>query len=178
MDNFKCYKIHSSIKPKLKDELINMLKNMFKLFSEQVIFGHIVQLIIWGIFENIKLELQKDCVKCGQFKVTLECTWDFVNSFFNWSYQVAIIVLGKLPPTWEQEGTTMAHTIAYLVKMYNILTCLVVNTIQIEVHLVTIRRCWTWETKWNKYVQVLGIENKRQITIVVSSSMNGSLLPL
>jgi len=156
MDNFKCYRIHCSIlktKPKLKDELINMLKNMFKLFSKQGMFAHIIQLILWGIFENIKLELQKDCVKCGQFKVTLECTWNFVNDFIYW---VAIIVLGKLPPTWEQESTTMAHTIAYLVKMYNIFTCLAVNTIQIEVHLVPIGRCWTWETKWDKHVQVLG----------------------
>jgi hypothetical protein len=64
-----------------------------------------------------------------------------VNNFISWSYWVAIIVLGKLPPTWEQEGTTLARTIAYLVKMYNILTCLVVNTIQIEVHLVPIGRC-------------------------------------
>jgi hypothetical protein len=65
-----------------------------------------------------------------------------VNNLLNWSYWVgAIIVTWKLPLAWEQEGTTMAHTIAYLVKMYNILTRLVVNTIQIEVHLVPIGRC-------------------------------------
>ncbi len=41
MDNLKCYRIHSSTKPKLKDELINMLKNMFKLFSKKI-FLHIL----------------------------------------------------------------------------------------------------------------------------------------
>ncbi len=62
--------------------------------------------------------------------------------------------------------------------MYNIPPCLVVNTDQIEVHLVPIRRDQTWERKGTKDIQVIGIEDKRQITILVSFSTKGSMLPL
>ncbi len=72
----------------------------------------------------------------------------------------------------------MAHQIAYLVKIYNIPPCLVVNIDQTKVHLVPTRGDQTWERKEAKHIQVLGIENKRQITIVVSSSANGSMLSL
>ncbi len=36
----------------------------------------------------------------------------------------------------------------------------------------------TWETKGAKHIQVFGIEDKRQITNVVSFATNGTILPL
>ncbi len=72
----------------------------------------------------------------------------------------------------------IAHRVAYLVKVYNIPMCVIVNTNQIGVHLVPTGRDQTWETRGAKHVHVLGIEDKRQITIVVSSSTERSLLPL
>jgi hypothetical protein len=59
--------------------------------------------------------------------------------------------------------------------MYNIPPCLVVNTDQIGVHLLPIGGDQTWERKGAKHIQVLGIENKRQITTIVSTSTNGSM---
>jgi hypothetical protein len=56
--------------------------------------------------------------------------------------------------------------------------CLIINTYQIEVHLVPTGRDWTWEIQGAKHVQVLGIEGKRQIITFVSSLVEGSLLPL
>jgi hypothetical protein len=58
----------------------------------------------------------------------------------NWSDRAATTVARKLPSTWEVEMTSMAHQVAYLVKMYNIPPCLVINTNQIGVHLVPTRR--------------------------------------
>jgi hypothetical protein len=72
----------------------------------------------------------------------------------------------------------MAHRVAYLVKVYNIPMCLVVNTNQIGVHLVPTGRDQTWETRGVEHVQVLGIENKRKIITIVSSLTKRSLLPL
>jgi hypothetical protein len=63
----------------------------------------------------------------------------------------------------------MAHRVAYLMNVYNILMCLIVNTYQIEVHLVPTKGDWTWEIKGVKHVQVLGIVDKRQIITFVSS---------
>jgi hypothetical protein len=36
----------------------------------------------------------------------------------------------------------------------------------------------TWESKGSKHIQVLGVEDERQITIVIFSTANGFLLPL
>ncbi len=55
---------------------------------------------------------------------------------------------------------------------------MVVNTNQIGLHLVPTGGDGTWERKGAKHVQVLGIKDKRKITIVVSFSANGSMLPL
>jgi hypothetical protein len=55
---------------------------------------------------------------------------------------------------------------------------LVVNIDQIGVHLVPTGGDQTWETRGVKHVHVLGIEDKRQILIVVSSLTKRSLLPL
>jgi hypothetical protein len=92
----------------------------------------------------------------------------------NWSYRAATTVVRKLPSTWEAEMTSMAHQ----VEMYNIPPCLVINTNQIGVHLVPTRVDRTWERKGAKHIQVLGIKDKREIIIVLSSLANGSMLPL
>jgi hypothetical protein len=36
----------------------------------------------------------------------------------------------------------------------------------------------TWEIKGAKHIQILGIKDKRKIKAIVSSSTNGTLLPL
>jgi hypothetical protein len=59
--------------------------------------------------------------------------------------------------------------------MYNIPPCLLVNTNQIGVHLVPTGGDQTWERKRAKHIQVLGI--RKQITTIVSTLANGSMLP-
>jgi hypothetical protein len=101
-----------------------------------------------------------------------------MKTCLNWSYKVVITLVGKLPQTWEQKGMAMAHRVVYVVKVYNIPMCLIINTNRIGVHLLPSKGNQTWETRGVKHVQVLGIEDKKQITIVVSSSTKRSLLPL
>jgi hypothetical protein len=153
-----------------------MLKNMWA--TGQGLAAPIVQPIIWGVFESKTHELLKDPTKRRGFKVALEWTQDFMKTRVNWSYRAITISTGKLPQTWEQEGMAMAHRVAYLVKVYNILMCLVVNIDQTRVHLVPVGGDRTWETRGAKHVQVLGIEDKRQTIVIVSSSAKKSLLPL
>jgi hypothetical protein len=146
-------KIHFSIletKPTLKNELISMFKNMWAI--GQGLFGLIVQPIIQGVFESKTPKLLKDSTKRGGFKVTLEWTQYFMKTHLNWFYRAIITVARKLPQTWEQEGMAMARKIAYLVKVYNIPMCLIVNTYQIGVHLVPTKGDQTWETIRTKHV--------------------------
>jgi hypothetical protein len=71
----------------------------------------------------------------------------------------------------------MAYIITYLVKLYSIPSCLVVNTNQTGIHLVPTSREKTWENKRSKHIQVLGVEDKKEVILVVSSTTNGNMLP-
>ncbi len=70
------------------------------------------------------------------------------------------------------------HTVTYLVKTYNVPALIVINMDQIRIHLVPTCGEKIWGKKGSKYIHVLGVEDKRQIIIVVSSITNGSSLPL
>jgi len=71
----------------------------------------------------------------------------------------------------------MAYKAAYLAKAYSIPPALIVNNDQIGVHLVPNGGKKTWEPKGTKHVQMLSLEDKRQVTIVVSSNTVKDLLP-
>jgi len=45
-------------------------------------------------------------------------------------------------------------------------------------HLVPIIKECTWENKGTKHIKVLKIEDKKQMTLIISSSINGLLSPL
>jgi hypothetical protein len=52
-----------------------------------------------------------------------------------------------------------------------------VNNDQIRIHLVPIVKERTWEIKGTKHIQVLRVEDKGQITMVVFYVTNGYLFP-
>jgi hypothetical protein len=54
----------------------------------------------------------------------------------------------------------------------------VVNSDQIGIHLVPAAGGKTWDAKGSKDVKILGMEDKRQITCVMSSSASGEFLPI
>jgi hypothetical protein len=49
---------------------------------------------------------------------------------------------------------------------------------QTGIHLVPTGGDRTWEKKRSKDIHVIRVENKKQITIVVSSAVDGCFLPL
>jgi hypothetical protein len=51
-----------------------------------------------------------------------------------------------------------------------------VNTNQTKIHLVPTFGERTWENKGSKHIQVLGVENMKQVILVVFSTTNGNLL--
>jgi len=90
---------------------------------------------------------------------------------------VATITVSKLPPNLLTQGYTMAYKVVDLVKAYSIPPTFVVNNGQNGIHVVLNGAERTWEPKGTKDMQVLGPEDKRQITTVVSSSATRDLLP-
>lgn len=71
----------------------------------------------------------------------------------------------------------MAMYVAYLVKVYSIPTKLIVNTYQIGLHIVATSDEKAWETKGATHVDVLGMEDKRQVIVVVSTTAIRMSLP-
>jgi hypothetical protein len=71
----------------------------------------------------------------------------------------------------------MAQHVAYLVKCYNIPFELVINTDQTGLHLMPKWGTKTWEEKGTKSVAIIGQGDKRQVTVAVSSSSAGDILP-
>ena len=63
--------------------------------------------------------------------------------------------------------------IAYIVKVYNIPLYLVINSNQTSIHLVPLVGGRFWDVKGVKDVKILGLEDKKQITCVVSSNVSG-----
>jgi hypothetical protein len=71
----------------------------------------------------------------------------------------------------------MAQRAAYVVKAYSVSPSLMVNTDQTKIHLIPTGGARTWVEKGSKHVLVHGQDDKRQITVSISSSANGDLLP-
>jgi len=158
-------------RPEVKDEFMSLLQNI-KAYG-QTLSGPIVQLIIQGFLEFKALELLN-----GSFKVSLEWSRKFMKAKLGWSFRAVIIATTKLPPNWEDQGTKIAHRVAYLVKAHNVPTLLVINMDQTRIHLVPTCGEKTWDKKGSKDIHVLRVEDKKQIIIIVSSTINGNSLPL
>ncbi len=71
----------------------------------------------------------------------------------------------------------MVHKITYLMRLYSTPLCLVVNNDQIGIRLVPIALKKTWENKATKHIQVLRVEDKRHVSMVVFFVTNGCLCP-
>jgi len=90
---------------------------------------------------------------------------------------MATIAASKLPINWVIQGLTMAYKVAYLAKSYSIPLAFVVNSNQTRIHLVLNANEKTLEHQGMKHVQVLSLEDMKQVTMVVSSSTTNGLLP-
>jgi hypothetical protein len=79
-------------------------------------------------------------------------------------------------PQSELQRLTMAQMCAYFIKVHNIPQSPVVNSDQIGIYLVP-TGARTWDTKGIRQVSVHGLEDKKQVTVVVSSTATDEVLP-
>jgi hypothetical protein len=82
-----------------------------------------------------------------------------------------------LQANFHQSDLLKAYRVAYLVKAYYIPLTLVMNNNQTIIHLEPNGGEKTWEPKRTKHVQMLHLENTRQIIMTVSSSATWDLPP-
>jgi hypothetical protein len=77
------------------------------------------------MIESFVLEIL--CNGHGGFVVIREWTRIFLKHYMNWSFRMATITTNKMPTIWHEQRQNMAYKIAYLMKLYSIPPCLVVN---------------------------------------------------
>ncbi len=82
-----------------------------------------------------------------------------------------------LQANFHQIGLLKAYKVVYLVKAYCIPLTLVMNNNQTKIHLEPNGGERTWEQKGSKHVQVLHLEDTKQITMTISSNVTWDLLP-
>jgi len=105
----------------MRDEFMSLLQKN-KAFG-QALFGPIVQPIIQGF-----LELKTPKLLSGSFKVSLDWSRKFMKTKLGWLLKATTIAIAKLPSHWKYQRIEMVHRVAYLVKTYNVLTSLMINT--------------------------------------------------
>ena len=142
----------------------------------QTLLISIVQPILRRMLEALAPQLLDD--RPGGFTVSRQWTNEFMKVFMNWTIRKGTTVASKLPLDWMKQRLNMNYRIAYLAKVYGIPSSLVVNSHQTGIHLVPAAGGKTWDVKGTKDVKILGMEDKKQITCVVSSSARGELFPI
>ena len=95
-----------------------------------------------------------------------------------WSYKRGTTSGQKMPIDWEQQCQDMVKRVSAKAAQYNILhPCFIINWDQTGVHLMKASNATYADIK-DKQVPMIGQDEKRQITAVVTSSLAGDLLPL
>ena len=94
----------------------------------------------------------------------------------NWSYRVATTAAGKLLDDFELQGLTITQMCAYLIKVPTYMNILLLSD-QISIHLVPTRGARTWNIKGIKQISVSRLEDKRQVTVVVSFAVTSEVSP-
>lgn len=119
--------------------------------------------------------------KAPQLLDTLTLSRTFISQWagehMQWTWRAGTSTASKLPVDWHEQGVAMAQRVAVCIETYDVHPSLVINMDQAGLHLVP-AASRTYETKGSRSVLVAGLDDKRQITVCVASTLNGDLLPL
>jgi hypothetical protein len=97
---------------------------------------------------------------------------------FSWTYKKATTSGQKLPVDWEEKVARMVKRVSGTAAQHNIVhPCFIINWDQTGVVLMQASK-YTYHDIKSKQVPVAGQDDKRQITAVVASTLDGDLLPL
>lgn len=95
----------------------------------------------------------------------------------NWSIRRATQAAHKLPNNWEDQCEQSFFRKVYVIKEEDIPAPLYVNSDQTNVVYAPGNRM-TWAPTGAKQVSVVGVDEKRAFTLLISVAADGTLLPL
>lgn len=103
--------------------------------------------------------------------------WVRQEGGLHWSWRKRTTDGSAMPLDWQTRGAEMGRRIGALMQIHNIHASLVVNLDQTGLNLVPSSQ-YTYEMVNERWVEITGSGDKRQITAVLASSLHGDLLPL
>ena len=105
------------------------------------------------------------------------CRWWFGRTF-DWTYKRGSTSGQKLPADWEEQCAAMVKRVSASAAEHKIKhPCFIINWDQTGCVLVPAGK-YTYASVKSKQVPIVGKDEKRQITAVVASTLEGEMLPL
>lgn len=123
--------------------------------------------------EVLEKAVKKDGTK---FRCSDSFLRKWLHDRLRWSQRCATREANKLPDDWEALCLKAFLCIAHAIKEYDIPSELIVNTDQTQLVYAPGSKL-TWSKTGSKQVSVIGLNEKRALTLVVSVANGGELLP-
>lgn len=136
---------------------------------------------IRGIFVAIVLRMAPQIMEAtlddgSEFRCSDSFLRRWLHETMNWSERAATRDGQKTPDNWEEQCRNAFLRVAYNIKEHDIPSELFVNTDQTQFMYAPGSKL-TWTKTGSKQVSIVGLDDKRAVTLVVSIANNGDLLP-
>lgn len=155
--------------PEIEDEA----KRILQVMRER---GAVVNIGVVRHILRIVIE-DKEPALLAEVKLSKHFVSVWVREMLGWSWRLRTTAASKVPLDWRAQGVEMAKRIAVNIQLHKVHPALVVNMDQTGI-LLAPADSRTYEAKGAKDVQVIGADDKRQITACIASSLDGDFLPL
>ena len=138
--------------------------------------GAVNSIVIASYFRGFIKAKNPDLLK--QYSFSRRWCRKWFSSTFAWSWKKATTSGQKLPADWEEQRAAMAMRVAATAAKHKITDPgFIINWDQTGVVLLPASK-YTYEHVKQRHTAMVGLEEKRQITAVVASTLGGEMLPL
>lgn len=134
-------------------------------------------ILLGTIIVNAPEIFDKKFVDGSQFRASDSFMRHWLHEAMNWSWRKATRAAQKKPANWEDQCEKSFYRKAYLIKEEDIPAALYVNSDQTQVVYAPGDKK-TWAVKGSKQVELIGEDEKRAFTVLVSVACDGTLLPM
>ena len=138
--------------------------------------GVINSIVIASFFRGITKAKYPDVFR--RFRFTRRWCRQWFGRTFDWTYKRGSTGGQKLPADWEVQCNAMVQRVSATAAKHDIRhPCFIINWDQTSCILVPAGK-YTYANVKSKQVPIVGKDEKRQITAVVASTLEGDMLPL
>jgi hypothetical protein len=134
---------------------------------------NLIRAIIYGTIQAMAPELLSGD---RPFLVSRRYIQTFMSVYLDFSWRKTTKAAGKVPDDWEYQGFLLSLRICSSISTYDTPPELVINADQTGVHLLMLGGM-TWHPRGETQVPAIGIDEKRQVTLMLSFSAAGNMLP-